>query len=106
MNKFQEAMKNIRFDILNCGDCDGDNDKSICKTKCVKNKDLSLLQELIDKQTPLTVNYIADGYADGYPVYDTAICPNCTRTFEVFDEEHYNYCPTCGQHLNWSEENE
>lgn len=38
-----------------------------------------------------------DGYADGNPVYDTAICSEC---FEEFDfeqaENQYNFCPNCG----------
>ena len=42
-----------------------------------------------------------DGYADGCPVYETGICPNCNREFEVQSEEHYSYCPSCGQKLKW-----
>lgn len=54
-----------------------------------------------DKETSMKVYYEADAYADGCLVYDTAICPNCDRRFEVDYEEHYNYCPTCGQRLDW-----
>lgn len=95
MNKYLEALNRLRNETIPSPFCEQHNDR-----------DFDIVQELVDKQTPLTVNYISDGYADGYPVYDTAICPNCTRIFEVFDEEHYKYCPTCGQHLNWSEESE
>ena len=42
-----------------------------------------------------------DGYVDGCPVYETGICPNCNREFEVQSEEHYSYCPSCGQKLKW-----
>lgn len=98
MNKYLKAFNDI---LDNTDYSDYSNN-----TQNIVNEAYYTIQELIDKQTPLTVNYIADGYADGYPVYDTAICPNCTRIFEVFDEEHYKYCPTCGQHLNWSEESE
>lgn len=52
-------------------------------------------------KTPMTVNVIADGYADGYPVYDTATCPNCGRIFELDNEEEYKHCPDCGQRLRW-----
>lgn len=52
-------------------------------------------------KTPMTVNVMADGYADGYPVYDTATCPNCGRVFELCYEEEYKYCPDCGQRLGW-----
>ena len=44
-----------------------------------------------------------DGYADGYPVYDTYECSNC-------HEEHYgevdtltNYCPHCGAKMDLEE---
>lgn len=67
---------------------------------------LMKLQMCDEKETALTVNYISDGYADGFPVYDTATCPNCERIFEVYDEEHYRYCPSCGQKLKWGECNE
>ena len=30
-------------------------------------------------------------------------CPKCG---EMFIEEHYNYCPDCGQKLDWSDEDE
>ena len=51
---------------------------------------------------PKQVEYTEyDGYADGCPVYETGICPNCNREFEVESEEHYNYCPACGQKLKW-----
>jgi DNA-directed RNA polymerase subunit RPC12/RpoP len=59
-------------------------------------------QKILDKAEPKTLSYEGDGYADGYMVYDTAICPECGRYFEVYYEEHYNYCPTCGQKLDWS----
>lgn len=32
---------------------------------------------------------------------EVAMCPRCKRVFKVDVEEHYNYCPTCGQKLNW-----
>ena len=30
-NKYQEALNNIKLEILNCGCCEGDYDKNICK---------------------------------------------------------------------------
>lgn len=48
------------------------------------------------------VNYISDGYADGFPVYDMAECPNCGYYFEEsYDSWEEPYCPHCGQHLDW-----
>ncbi len=43
-----------------------------------------------------------DGYYDGELVYGTWHCPNCDETFEDYD--YYDYCPNCGQHIDWSEE--
>ncbi len=44
----------------------------------------------------------ADGYAAGQLVYDTWICPCCEKKYEV-DYEEYDYCPNCGQKIDWSE---
>lgn len=97
MNKYKKAFNNI---LDNTDYSDYSNN-----TQNIVNEAVTIIQELVDKQTLLTVNYITDGYADGYPVYDTATCPNCTRVFEIDYEEHYKYCPSCGQHLNWNTEN-
>lgn len=65
-NKYQEALNNIKLEILNCGCCEGDYDKNICKTKCEKQKDILLLQKLVDKEKPKDVEYTEyDGFADG-----------------------------------------
>jgi len=45
-----------------------------------------------------------DGYADGYPVLDTAICPRCGFVLDDDYDERYHhepYCPHCGQRLIW-----
>lgn len=57
-----------------------------------------------DLKKPMDVNAIFDGFADGYPVYDTATCPNCGRAFELDHEEEYKHCPDCGQRLRWSDD--
>lgn len=62
-----------------------------------------------DRDNPLLLNLVSAGYnSDGEFVY-IAKCPNCGRTIDVYSEkqykyyeEHYNYCPTCGQRLDWS----
>lgn len=61
------------------------------------------LQELVDLRKPKKLHYEYDGYADGYPVYDMAYCPNCGRFFEV-DGEHFKNCPDCTQALDWTME--
>lgn len=95
MNKYQEALDRIRFDILNCGDCDGDFDKNICKTKCDFKKDIDCLQELVDKETPEEPE-IVDRIGQ-FTFYKCKACESviCKRDLEPDD----NYCPDCGQKL-------
>lgn len=60
----------------------------------------------LEKQTPKKPTYEGDGYApDGTLVYDTWICPCCNKRYEV-DYDDYDYCPDCGQKLDWSETDE
>ena len=40
----------------------------------------------------------ADGYADGSAVWEY-YCPACN---EYFDESRPNYCPKCGQKIDWA----
>jgi rubrerythrin len=56
----------------------------------------------LEKQIPKKPDLEGDGYADGQLVYDTWICPNCEKRYEV-DYEKYDYCPNCGQKIDWSE---
>ena len=61
--------------------------------------------EALEKQIPQQVNLEGDGYdSDGNLVYDMAYCPNpdCGQEFEEADENwECNYCPCCGQALDW-----
>lgn len=87
---YQRALNNLRKEYLNN-----------------ESKECDLLQELVDKAKPKKVSYEGDGYDDkGELIYDTAICPTCERKFEVDYDEHSKYCPSCGQVLDWSDENE
>lgn len=63
------------------------------------------LQRLIDKATPVKPEYETDRYANGVLVYDTWLCPNCKTRYEV-DYDEFEYCPKCGQCIDWSEDNE
>lgn len=53
-------------------------------------------REAVEKQKAKVPDYEGDGYADGYMVYDTWICPNCGKKYEV-DYDDYKHCPECGQ---------
>lgn len=58
--------------------------------------------ELEAKETPKKPHLEGDSYSDGELVYDTWICPNCEESYEV-DYDKYDYCPKCGQKIDWSE---
>lgn len=40
-----------------------------------------------------------DGYADGYPVFDTWECSNCGAEF-VCENMDFEYCPRCGSKMD------
>ena len=68
------------------------------------NKTLRLIGiSAIAKQIPKRPFYEGDGFWDGNLVYDTWICPCCEKDYEV-DYDDYDYCPNCGQAIDWSEE--
>lgn len=47
-----------------------------------------------------------DGYdPDGNMIYDAWDCPRCGASYEI-DYDHYDYCPNCGQKIDWSDEDE
>ena len=61
------------------------------------------VQQLKDKNTAESPAFEGDGYApEGTFVYDTWECPNCGECYEV-DYDDYDYCPKCGQKIDWSE---
>lgn len=57
--------------------------------------------DALEKQIPKKPALEGDGYADGHLVYDTWICPKCEERYEV-DYDEYDYCPKCGQAIDWS----
>lgn len=63
------------------------------------------LAELKELRTPQKPTLEGDGYDDeGFIAYDTWHCPNCNKNYEL-DYEEYDYCPNCGQAIDWSENN-
>lgn len=68
------------------------------------NEALDMALQALEKQIPKKPTYEGDGYApDGTFIYDTWICPCCDKRYEV-DYDDYDYCPNCGQKLDWSNE--
>lgn len=59
----------------------------------------------LEKQIPIEIEYYGDGYDDNGEInFDTARCCNCGMRFEVYYDDHASYCPTCGQALDWSDD--
>ena len=97
---YEEAIKEaeIQFDvyesmILYNKDFGPKNDNSNYEHKI---EFLKIAIEALEKQVPKEPNYEGDGCSDGELVYDTWICPNCGKYYEV-DYDYYKYCPECGQ---------
>lgn len=66
---------------------------------------LANIVKALEKQIAKKPNIEGDGYADGQLVYDTWICPNCEKHYEI-DYDDYDYCPNCGQKILWDWGNE
>ena len=84
MRRYQEAFYEIEQELyFDCGiGMDGYN----------KEKELKLLQELVDKETPMKIALGSEK--------DSPRCPNCDRWFP----NRQDYCSKCGQKLDWGEE--
>lgn len=67
-------------------------------------KDIAI--KALEKQIPKKPTYDGDGYApDGTFVWDEWLCPCCRSRYEI-DYDEYDFCPNCGQAIDWSEKNE
>ena len=85
----KEAIKELSYDNTAYGG------------KCTKEvREVAI--KALEKQIPKKPDLEGDGYADGHLVYDTWICPCCEKHYEV-DYDDYDYCPNCGQAIDWSE---
>ena len=68
--------------------------------------DIDTILNALEKQIYKKPVYEADGYdSNGELIYDTWICPNCEKRYEV-DYDSYDCCPKCGQAIDWNEEEE
>lgn len=58
----------------------------------------------LEKQVSQKPRLDGDGYApDGTFAYDQWICPRCNQVYEI-DYDDYEYCPKCGQRIDWSDD--
>ena len=124
MNKYLEALEGAieRSSIINnccqfVGECIKSDECKYndAKLMCDDYVCFKTLQELVDKDTPKKV--IVEGFANYSDCFDTCIsyeeikkCPNCQQSLydesEEVDLERYDYCPYCGQALDWSMKND
>lgn len=68
-------------------------------------KSIEMAIQALEKQIAKKPTYEGDGHTDGHLVYDTWICTCCEKRYEV-DYDNYDYCPNCGQKLDWEDDNE
>ena len=92
MSKYKEALSSIYFTMHN-------RVKPRALGRC-EDKNLELLEELVERATPKKPDYWGDGYGDEY-----WNCPCCDASFET-DYDKYDYCPSCGQAIDWSVEDD
>lgn len=82
------------------------SDVAVCYVTDNDAKPLGMAIEALEKQMPKKPTYEGGAIYDGEIVYDTWICPCCEGEYEVYCDD-YDYCPNCGQAIDWSEvENE
>ena len=95
-----EAIKNIK-DILD--ECT-ESEEAVCYVTDVNAPDLKMAIKALEKQIPKKPTYEGAGYAPaGKFIWGEWICTCCGRRYEV-DYDDYDYCPDCGQKLDWSNE--
>lgn len=89
--------------IAECRYCKEKSYDNECLTDCGCFEAKILAIEALEKQIRKRVYLVSDGYADGYPVWEE-YCPACES--ELDGCSYYDFCPYCGQALDWSEEDE
>nr|DAZ41388.1 MAG TPA: protein of unknown function (DUF1922) [Caudoviricetes sp.] len=104
MSKYQLALDNFVKDTCKSGNCCRECDiEYMCN--CETRWHIDVLQELVDRATPIKPAIWGDGYDDeGNLIYDMYDCPNCGKTYEI-DYDDYKCCPNCGQVIDWSDNN-
>ena len=105
MNEYQKAIEVIDTLLhLMCGE---EREDGYEPTMEEMSNSMDLLQELVDKETPkkpeIKELIRKDNYRDGtnIPRYDWW-CPNCN--LEHMSGNNFKYCPSCGQALDWRDE--
>jgi predicted RNA-binding Zn-ribbon protein involved in translation (DUF1610 family) len=103
MNKYQEALENIKQYIIETCYDDEIYETSISD---LYPSEFSILQKLVDKATPKKLKNKTD--KDGRLLW---VCPTCGDVYMKFwnDVETIScrkHCDNCGQKLDWSDNDE
>ena len=113
MNRHQEALNRI---VINDYLYFDEEINGYRECKDTKRHDLRIIQELVDKETPIKVLDVSSNVLFG-DLQSIGTCPNCNK--EIFmsqniwyrlvsqyneDEEVFIRCHHCGQKLDWSED--
>ena len=87
MKKYQEALKRLRTNEY--------------LTSREQRKYYNLLQELVEKETPMKPKSKLYGITGEGETFMYHYCPICG--FYSVEKDYANYCPNCGQKLDWSD---
>ena len=87
MNKYEKAWSNV-YSLAETSDY----------YKEVDDKDIQLIQQLVEKAKPIK-------FVKSYSKYGTEswLCPSCRRKLKRVWQQNNNYCPKCGQKIEWSD---
>lgn len=66
------------------------------------DKAMPVMFDALEHLVPKTPFLWGDGYSCGELVIDMYNCPFCEKSYEL-ESERYDYCPNCGQAIDWSE---
>ena len=96
MSKELEALKSIKGTIISSrmGDW-GFEYRYLSDIESTK-KHFDIIEQALKRNEPMKVELVKHYVGFGY--YK---CPKCEKTIIEAD---YNYCPDCGQKLDWSDE--
>lgn len=97
INFIENRIKQFEEDITYCKNR-GDEVHIEIVSLLIKHKRISeiVLKKLL-KEKPKKVEHSPE--VDD----DMVVCPICEKEFEIDYDEHCDYCPSCGQKLDWSD---
>lgn len=76
------------------------NDRVI--TVAIPDKDYADFADMVERNKSYVPDLEGDSYDECGIVFDTGYCPTCRHKFELDYSDRSNFCPDCGQRLDWS----